>query len=240
MKKFIKSTLLVIGATFATLLFTNLFLDAWDNTMTDEELKQYVELWKSKTKLATEEAQKELEPMKTNVEKSIQDAKNVAQKELENLKITYENQLNNIYTVSSTISNKTGASISTSMASGINSASSSVQQSMSSLVGIVRDGVNTINSLVSSAKSAVNSVSTMTTNAGTLVNGSHKNGLNRVPYDGYIAELHEGERVLTKEEADAQDNGHGDTFIFNSPKAIDEKEAARQMKKVKQQLSLSY
>ena len=210
------------------------------NTMTDEELKQYVELWKSKTKLATEEAQKELEPMKDNVEKSIQDAKAAAQKELENLKITYEKQLNNIYTVSSTISNKTGVSISTSMASGINSASSSVQQSMSSLVGIVRDGVNTINSLVSSAKSAVNSVSTMTTKAGTLVNGSHKNGLNRVPYDGYIAELHEGERVLTKEEADAQDNGHGDTFIFNSPKAIDEKEAARQMKKVKQQLSLSY
>ena len=104
----------------------------------------------------------------------------------------------------------------------------------------MEDGLDTINSLVSSAKSAVNSVSTMTTKAGTLVNGSHKNGLNRVPYDGYIAELHEGERVLTKEEADAQDNGHGDTFIFNSPKAIDEKEAARQMKKVKQQLSLSY
>ena len=49
-----------------------------------------------------------------------------------------------------------------------------------------------------------------------------------------------GNAFLTKEEADAQDNGHGDTFIFNSPKAIDEKEAARQMKKVKQQLSLSY
>lgn len=30
--------------------------------------------------------------------------------------------------------------------------------------------------------------------------GSHKNGLDYVPYDGYIAELHKGERVLTAEE----------------------------------------
>lgn len=30
--------------------------------------------------------------------------------------------------------------------------------------------------------------------------GSHANGLPNVPYNGYIAELHEGERVLTKEE----------------------------------------
>lgn len=32
------------------------------------------------------------------------------------------------------------------------------------------------------------------------VDGSHKNGLNYVPYDGYIAELHKGERVLTEDE----------------------------------------
>jgi len=30
--------------------------------------------------------------------------------------------------------------------------------------------------------------------------GSHANGLAYVPYNGYIAQLHEGERVLTKEE----------------------------------------
>lgn len=33
------------------------------------------------------------------------------------------------------------------------------------------------------------------------------------------------------------DNGHGDTFIFNSPKPIDEIEASRQMKKTKQELA---
>ena len=33
------------------------------------------------------------------------------------------------------------------------------------------------------------------------VNGSHASGLGRVPFDGYIARLHEGEAVLTKSEA---------------------------------------
>lgn len=38
------------------------------------------------------------------------------------------------------------------------------------------------------------------------VSGSHYNGLGRVPYNGYIAELHKGERVLTSFEADQYDN----------------------------------
>jgi len=33
------------------------------------------------------------------------------------------------------------------------------------------------------------------------VDGSHKTGLARVPFDGYLAELHKGERVLTKDES---------------------------------------
>lgn len=37
--------------------------------------------------------------------------------------------------------------------------------------------------------------------AGAVVDGQHALGLYRVPFDGYIAELHEGERVLTSEEA---------------------------------------
>lgn len=35
---------------------------------------------------------------------------------------------------------------------------------------------------------------------GAIINGSHANGLANVPYDGYIAELHKGERVLTADE----------------------------------------
>ena len=38
------------------------------------------------------------------------------------------------------------------------------------------------------------------------VNGSHAGGLNYVPFDGYIAELHKGERVLTADEARGYNN----------------------------------
>lgn len=51
MKKFIKSVLLVVGTTFVTLLFMNLFLNAWDNTMTDEEIVYYLEMYPNEEKL---------------------------------------------------------------------------------------------------------------------------------------------------------------------------------------------
>lgn len=38
-------------------------------------------------------------------------------------------------------------------------------------------------------------------------NGSHATGLGRVPFDGYRAILHEGERVLTAQEARRADRG---------------------------------
>ncbi|WP_052466152.1 phage tail tape measure protein [Beduini massiliensis] len=40
---------------------------------------------------------------------------------------------------------------------------------------------------------------------------SHYNGLDYVPYDGYNARLHEGERVLTKEENQAYSKGNADS-----------------------------
>ncbi len=45
------------------------------------------------------------------------------------------------------------------------------------------------------------------------VNGSHKNGLDYVPFDGYIAELHKGERVLTAKESESLNNGFGGTVF---------------------------
>lgn len=46
-----------------------------------------------------------------------------------------------------------------------------------------------------------------------VVDGSHKTGLKRVPFDGYIAELHEGERVLTKEENKDYSNTSNSTTL---------------------------
>lgn len=75
----------------------------------------------------------------------------------------------------------------------------------------------------------------------TTVNGSHANGLEYVPFDGYIAELHKGERVLTKQENEEYNGNNkarasgGDTFIFYDTKPTPY-EYARQMKKAKREL----
>ena len=42
------------------------------------------------------------------------------------------------------------------------------------------------------------------------INGSHANGLAYVPFDGYRAELHQGERVLTASQARGQDAGYAE------------------------------
>ena len=71
-------------------------------------------------------------------------------------------------------------------------------------------------------------------------NGSHASGLDYVPFDGYRATLHQGERVLTQEENKRYNNGYrsgGDTFNFYSPEAIDAVTAAREFKKVQRQLA---
>ena len=49
------------------------------------------------------------------------------------------------------------------------------------------------------------------------INGSHASGLTYVPWDGYIAQLHQGERVLTAEQARAMDTLSGS---FSPPGAV--------------------
>lgn len=71
-------------------------------------------------------------------------------------------------------------------------------------------------------------------------NGSHASGLDYVPFDGYRATLHQGERVLTQEENKYYNSGYkssGNTFNFYSPEAIDAVTAAREFKKVQRQLA---
>lgn len=89
-----------------------------------------------------------------------------------------------------------------------------VMESVASFLSGINQGVADANAATSSLSS----------------NGSHANGLLYVPFDGYRATLHEGERVLTRNEAEEYNNGNtggGNTFIFNSPERIDEYEAQR-------------
>lgn len=77
-----------------------------------------------------------------------------------------------------------------------------------SIVSGIWNGIVSLwNSLVSELSGLVNSLfggSTATANVN--VNGSHAGGLEYVPFDGYIAELHKGERVLTASEARGYNN----------------------------------
>ena len=96
-----------------------------------------------------------------------------------------------------------------------------------------------IGNIVARIKNAVSSV----TDVGNKVNGSHARGLDYVPFDGYIARLHEGERVLTKQENKDYNNGNGnnsggDTYNFYNTKD-DPYEYARQIKRVKKELEFA-
>lgn len=99
-------------------------------------------------------------------------------------------------------------------------------------VGGIVDGFKNIVSGANDAKSAARSV-----------DGKHANGLDYVPYNGYVAELHEGERVLTKQQNREYNEGRtgqgGDTFNFYNTKPTPY-EYARQMKKAKRDLALGY
>lgn len=101
-----------------------------------------------------------------------------------------------------------------------------------SFVSGIIDGFKNIVSGANDAKSAAKSV-----------DGKHANGLDYVPYNGYVAELHEGERVLTKQQNREYNEGEtgkgGDTFNFYNTKPTPY-EYARQMKKAKRDLELGY
>ena len=134
---------------------------------------------------------------------------------------------------------KAGRNIFQSLWNGIKSIGESILGWVSDFAGKIRsfvsgiiDGFQNIVSGANEAKSAARSV-----------DGKHANGLDYVPYNGYVAELHEGERVLTKQQNREYNEGKagqgGDTFNFYNTKPTPY-EYARQMKKAKRDLALGY
>ena len=101
--------------------------------------------------------------------------------------------------------------------------------------GFVSGIINGFKDIVSGANDAKS--------AAKSVNGKHANGLDYVPFNGYVAELHEGERVLTKQQNREYNEGRtgqsGDVFNFYNTKPTPY-EYARQMKKAKRDLALGY
>lgn len=81
-------------------------------------------------------------------------------------------------------------------------------------------------------------------NATMSVNGSHAEGLSYVPFNGYTARLHEGERVLTKQQnrdynKNRNNDQGGDTFNFYG-NINDPYENARRIKQAKRELLYNF
>ena len=121
---------------------------------------------------------------------------------------------------------------------------SGIESAIGGIIGVVRGFASTVKSLISGIIDGFKSVvsgADKAKSAASSVNGHHANGLDYVPYNGYIAELHKGERVLTKQEnvrynkGEGNVSGNGDTFIFYNTQP-DPYEYARQQKKAKREL----
>lgn len=115
-----------------------------------------------------------------------------------------------------------------SVASEITDFVQGIADTVGNIISGIIDGFNSVVSGADKARSAARSV-----------DGKHANGLDYVPYNGYVAELHEGERVLTKQQNRDYNRGRtghgGDTFNFYNTKPTPY-EYARQMKKAKREL----
>lgn len=100
----------------------------------------------------------------------------------------------------------------------INALSEGISNVVEELVSVGEDVVNSIKQGISDAWSGLTSWfnslwdslfgnRTVNVNVNTSTNGSHAGGLAYVPFNGYIAELHKGERVLTASEASEYNRG---------------------------------
>lgn len=146
-----------------------------------------------------------------------EDAKSIAkqfyQDQLDALKNDYNNELETGLEVLKTTSFQSGINTVESLMAGMQSKTGELYAQAQTIANNIRDTIN----------SALNSSSTSKKKK----SGSHAGGLNYVPFDGYVAELHKGERVLTASEARAYiDASIPRSFEMPSPKRAAERQTA--------------
>lgn len=136
-----------------------------------------------------------------------------------------------------------GKAIIDALLGGLKAAWEAVTQWFADIGSWVIDKVNSIKDSLSEAKDAAESIERVSSSSGstrTINRGSnyHRSGLDYVPYDGYVATLHTGERVLTQEEAAGYTGGRCNTFNFYGTPPLDEYETARQFKLAQRQIAM--
>lgn len=152
--------------------------------------------------------------------------------------------------VSSVVSSVTGYI--NQIVSGIRGLASSFYNAGSSLIHSLKNGLSSawssmwswVTDKLSSLKRTVsNAVSSIVSK----VKGRHRTGLDYVPYDGYIAMLHKGERVLTQNEAKNYSKYEGPSsgsvvqnFYITVPKNENAYETAVRLKNMVRKETLGY
>ena len=96
----------------------------------------------------------------------------------------------------------TWSSIKSSTSSAWSNIASSISSSVSSAVSTAKTKIAELKGAITNvASNAWTGVKNATTKVKNRVMGSHATGLDRVPFDGYVAELHKNEAVLTANQA---------------------------------------
>jgi TP901 family phage tail tape measure protein len=187
------------------------------------------EIKKKEHELQTGNLSKEQKQQTTNEIKELKERESELKTSMDNNKKTLSGYTKEF----KGISDKYGDALLT----GFKSTESGVKSYLQDLADYANSIVSSIRSAASEARSL--KVSNIVGSASVYISGSHKNGLDYVPYDGYVAELHKGEKVLTREEAQGS-NASGNTYNFYSPKALTPAESARQMKRAHKELALGF
>lgn len=117
---------------------------------------------------------------------------------------------------------------------------STVKKRVQQIIDFVKSAIAALTSLGSSAAENQQGKGSRggSSKSGSKV-GSYAKGLDYVPYDGFPAILHKGERILTKTEAEDYNQGKSGAtyqFTFNSPQELSPAEQTRQFKKAMNQI----
>lgn len=168
--------------------------------LSDKKLQEYVSTWEELNHEIDQQASEELAPQREELETKIDEinsetAAKIAElntsmeQELDNLTAKYAESIKELGVNVVPEANETGIEIVKAIEIGVEETEESLMDKLEELKDRVKSIVRQIKRDVASAEDAADSI-----------DGSHKNGLDYVPYDGYVAQLHKGERVLTKEE----------------------------------------
>lgn len=139
--------------------------------------------------------------IKENIKEKVTDAYNTVKEKFSDIKTSVSEKMSDVKDYVSNkwdeVKDKLGSA---DLASAARSAISSFKDGLSSAwTSVTSWASSAISSLKNSLSNAISTVKSK-------VSGSHRTGLQEVPYDGYIAELHQGERVLTAAENNFYEN----------------------------------